>query len=42
MQIMEVVYASQFGINMPRFYWGDAVKYAVNIINRIPSQVLGF
>ena len=32
-QIMEVVRTSLFGMNMPRFYWGEVVKYAAYIIN---------
>ncbi|KAH9726800.1 hypothetical protein KPL70_008430 [Citrus sinensis] len=41
-QILEVVRASLFGMNMPRFYWGEAVKSAAYIINRTPSRVLDF
>jgi hypothetical protein len=39
---MEMVRASLFGMNMPRFYWGEAVKSVVYIINRVPSQVIEF
>jgi len=41
-QIMEMVRASLFGMNMPRFYWGEAVKSGVYIMNRVPSRVLEF
>lgn len=36
-QILEVVRASLFGMNMPHFYWGEAVKFIVYLINRSPS-----
>jgi hypothetical protein len=39
---MEVVRASLFGMNMPRAYWGEAVKSAAYLINRTPSSVLEF
>ena len=39
---MEVVRASLFGMHMPRFYWGEAVKSAIYIINRVPSRVINF
>jgi hypothetical protein len=29
-------------MNMPKFYWGEAVKSAAYIINRTPSRVLDF
>jgi transposase InsO family protein len=41
-QLLEVVRASLFGMNMPKFYWGEAVKSAAYIINRTPSRVLDF
>ena len=41
-QLLELVYASLFSINMPRFYWGEAVKSAAYLINRTPSQVIDF
>ena len=41
-QIMEVVRTSLFGMNMPRFYWGEAVKSTIYLINRVPSRVLDF
>jgi len=39
---MEMARASLFGMNMPRFYWGEAVKSVVYIMNRVPSRVLEF
>ena len=41
-QLLEVVRASLFSMNMPRFYWGEAVKSAAYLINRTPSRVIGF
>ena len=41
-QLLEVVRASLFGMNMPRFYWGEAMKSAAYLINRTPSQVIDF
>jgi hypothetical protein len=29
-------------MNMPRFYWGEAVKSAAYLINRTPSRVIDF
>lgn len=42
MQLMEVVCASLFDMNIPRTYWGEAVKSAAYLINRTPSQVIEF
>ena len=39
---MEVVRASLFGMNMPKFYWGEAVKSAAYLINCTLSSVLNF
>ena len=41
-QLFEIVRASLFGMNMPRFYWGEAVKSAAYLINRTPSRVIDF
>ena len=41
-QIMEVVRASLFGMNMPQSYWGKAVKSVVYLINQVPSRVINF
>ncbi|KAI5352943.1 hypothetical protein L3X38_005835 [Prunus dulcis] len=35
--LLEVVRASLFGANMPRYFWGEAVVFAAYLINRIPS-----
>jgi len=32
-KLLEVVCASFFGMNMPQFYWGEAVKSAAYLIN---------
>ena len=32
-QIMEIVCASLFGMNLPKYYWGEAVKSAAYLIN---------
>ena len=41
-QIMEIVRASLFGMNLPKYYWGEAVKSAAYLINRIPSSAIEF
>lgn len=41
-QIMKVVRAFLFGMNVPRFYWDEVVKSTVYLINRTPSRVLNF
>ena len=41
-QLLKVVRVSLFGMNMPRFYWGEAVKSVAYLINRIPSRVIDF
>ena len=41
-QLLEIVRASLFDMNVPREYWGEAVKSAAYIINRTPSRVLNF
>ena len=33
MQIMEIVRASLFGMNLPKYHWGEAVKSAAYLIN---------
>ncbi|PRQ38173.1 putative RNA-directed DNA polymerase [Rosa chinensis] len=40
--LMEVVRASLFGMNVPRSYWGEAVKSAAYLINCTPSRVIEF
>ena len=39
---MEVVHATLFKMNMPRFYWGEAVKSVFYFINWVPSRVIDF
>ena len=41
-KLMEVVRASLFGMNVPRSYWGEAMKSAAYLINRTPSRVIEF
>nr|KYP36170.1 Retrovirus-related Pol polyprotein from transposon TNT 1-94 [Cajanus cajan] len=41
-QLLEVVRASLFDMNVPSHYWGEAVLSAAYLINRTPSSVLGF
>ena len=41
-QILEIVRAFLFGMNMPKFYWGEAVKLVAYLINRTPSSVIEF
>ena len=41
-QILEVVRASLFGMHMPRYYWGEAAKSAVYLINQTLSRVIDF
>ena len=39
-QLLEVVRASLFGMNVPVEYWGEAVTSAAYLINRTPSRVI--
>ena len=41
-QIMKIVRASLFGMNMPKCYWGEAVKSTAYLMNRIPSSAIKF
>lgn len=41
-QLIEVVRASLFDIKVPQEYWGEAARLAAYLINRTPSQVIGF
>ena len=41
-QLLEVIRASLFDMNVPREYWGEVVKSAAYLINRTPSRVLEF
>ncbi|XBI69219.1 hypothetical protein VPH35_048321 [Triticum aestivum] len=39
--LLEVARALMFMMNVPKFLWGEAVKTAAYLINRMPSRVLG-
>ena len=41
-QIMEIVRTSLFGMNLPKYYWGEAVKSFVYLINRTSSRAVVF
>uniref|UniRef100_A0A6N2MRA1 Integrase catalytic domain-containing protein n=1 Tax=Salix viminalis TaxID=40686 RepID=A0A6N2MRA1_SALVM len=41
-QIMEIVRASLFGMNLPKYYWGEVVKSTAYLINRTPSSIIDF
>ncbi|KAL6192114.1 hypothetical protein ACLB2K_038501 [Fragaria x ananassa] len=41
-QLLEVVRASLFGMNVPLEYWGEAVKSTAYLINRNSSRVIEF
>lgn len=41
-QILGIVWASLLGMNMPKYYWGKAIKSAAYLINRTPSRVINF
>ena len=41
-QIVEIVRVSLFGMNMSKFYWGEAVKSTVYLINRTLTSVIEF
>ena len=41
-QLLEIVLASLFDMNIPREYWGEVVRSAAYLTNRTPSRVLGF
>lgn len=41
-QLFEEVLASMFGMNMPQFYWGEAVKSSFHLINLTPSRIINF
>ena len=36
-QLSEVVRGSLFGMNVPRYYWGEVVKSVAYVLNRTPS-----
>jgi hypothetical protein len=39
--LLEVARAIMFMMNVPKFLWGEAVKTAAYLINRMPSRILG-
>jgi hypothetical protein len=39
--LLEVARSLMFMMNVPKFLWGEAVKTAAYLINRMPSRVLG-
>ena len=41
-QIMEIVRASLFGMNLLKYYWDEAVKSAAYLMNRTPSGAIDF
>lgn len=41
-QLLEVVRASLFDMEVPRKFWGEALRSAAYLLNRTPSKVLGF
>ncbi|KAL4555898.1 hypothetical protein LXL04_038530 [Taraxacum kok-saghyz] len=41
-QILEIVRASLFDMNVPRQLWGEAVRSVVYLMNRTPSRVIEF
>lgn len=41
-QILEIVRASLFDMNVPRQLWGEAVRSAAYLMNRTPSRVIEF
>lgn len=40
--LLEVARSLMFMMNVPKFLWGEAVKTAAYLINRMPSRVLGY
>ena len=40
-QLLEVTHAIKFHMRVPKSYWNDAVLTAVDLINRMPSTILG-
>lgn len=41
-QLLEIGRASLFDMNVPRKFWGEAVRSAAYLANRMPSRVLDF
>lgn len=40
--ILETARALLLGASVPKVFWPEAVTYAVYVINRMPSRVVGF
>lgn len=40
--LLEVARALMFKMNVPKFLWGEAVKTAAYLINRMPSRILNY
>jgi hypothetical protein len=40
--LLEVARSLMFTMSVPKFLWGEAVKTAAYLINRMPSRVLGY
>ena len=40
--LLEVARSLMFKMNVPKFLWGEAVKTAAYLINRMPSRILGY
>lgn len=41
-QLLEIVRASLFDMNVPHEYWGETVRSATYLMNRTPSRVNDF
>jgi len=39
--LLEVARSLMYTMNVPKFFWSEAVMTATHLINRIPSRVLG-
>lgn len=40
--LLEVARAIMFSMNIPKYFWGDAVLTASYLINRMPTRVLQY
>ena len=40
--LLEVARSLMFTMNVPKFLWGEAIKTATYLINRMPLRVLGY
>ena len=41
-QLLEIVRASLFDMEVPRKFWGEALRSVAYLLNRTPSKVLDF